>query len=243
MMIMSNCNREISFTMAASSFSKPVIGDVAKVLKVIPVHRPEDSKKKGTGKIKFISPVEIEGENTKFTEEVLNLKNGVLGLFVNHKTYIIDKIVDDNKILIKENKEEVFKTDLLNKSVDYFFIPKMDNSTLFTSAYQRLNEDGCICIFPEGTSHDRTEFIKLKAGIAMMSLGAMSEFNTKNVQIVPVGLNYFKREKFRSDVIVEFGKPFEVPAEWATLYKTNKKEATEKLMNEIEYVFLFILIF
>ena len=59
MMIMSNLNRKVSFTMAASSYSKPVIGQVAKALKVIPVHRPEDHKKKSTGKITFESEKEI----------------------------------------------------------------------------------------------------------------------------------------------------------------------------------------
>lgn len=69
-----------------------------------------------------------------------------------------------------------------------------------------------------------------------MALGAMSEFNTENVKIVPVGLNYFNRHQFRSEVIIEFGKAFEVPRSWADEFKTNKKEATEKLLKEIEYV-------
>jgi len=59
MMIMANTRREISFTMAASSFSKPVVGHIAKALKSIPVHRPEDHKKQGTGKIRFESETEI----------------------------------------------------------------------------------------------------------------------------------------------------------------------------------------
>ena len=58
-MIMANTKREISFTMAASSYSKPVVGQLAKALKVIPVHRPEDHKKLGTGKIRFESETEL----------------------------------------------------------------------------------------------------------------------------------------------------------------------------------------
>ena len=57
-----------------------------------------------------------------------------------------------------------------------------------------------------------------------MALGAMSEFNTENIKIVPVGLNYFNRNKFRSEVIIEFGKAFEIPREWADEFKTNKKD-------------------
>lgn len=60
MIIMSNISREISFTMAASSYSKPVIGQAAKLLKVIPVHRPEDHKKLGTGKIRLNSDTELK---------------------------------------------------------------------------------------------------------------------------------------------------------------------------------------
>ena len=58
-MIISHCDREISFTMAASSFSKPVIGQFAKSLNVIPVARPEDSKKKGSGKVIFLSSTSV----------------------------------------------------------------------------------------------------------------------------------------------------------------------------------------
>jgi 1-acyl-sn-glycerol-3-phosphate acyltransferase len=60
MMIMSNVNRNVSFTMAASSYSKPVIGQLAKLLKVIPVHRPEDHKKKSAGKLVFESSKELK---------------------------------------------------------------------------------------------------------------------------------------------------------------------------------------
>jgi glycerol-3-phosphate O-acyltransferase/dihydroxyacetone phosphate acyltransferase len=205
---------------------------VTKALKSIPVYRPEDSKKKGSGKVHFLSNTEIKGVNTKFLDDSAAIKNGVSGILITNRTFIIDKIIDNETLTIKENAED--SEGLKIGEYDFFFIPKIDNSFLFKAAYQRLAEDGCICIFPEGTSHDRTDFIKLKAGIALMTLGAMSEYNCKNVRIVPVGLNYFKREEFRSEVILEFGKPFEVPKEWAMEYKVNKKDATEKLLKEIE---------
>lgn len=67
-----------------------------------------------------------------------------------------------------------------------------------------------------------------------MALGAMAEYKSKNVKIVPVGLNYFKREKFRSEVLIEIGRAFEIPTQWAIEYNTNKRETTEKLLKEIE---------
>ena len=62
----------------------------------------------------------------------------------------------------------------------------------------------------------------------------MSEFHTKNVKIVHVGLNYFNRDKFRSEVIVEISKPYEVPNELAEMFKIDKKKSTEILLSEIE---------
>src|SRR5688572_12745548 len=62
----------------------------------------------------------------------------------------------------------------------------------------------------------------------------MSEYNTQNIKIVPVGLNYFNRDEFRSEVIIEFGKAYEVPREFADNFKVNKKEATEALLDEIQ---------
>jgi glycerol-3-phosphate O-acyltransferase / dihydroxyacetone phosphate acyltransferase len=235
MMIIAHCDRDISFTMAASSFNKPVVGQFAKALNVIPVVRPEDSKKKGSGKIKIVSNKELKGFGTKFLEETPNVfKSGIASIAIGNKNLLIDKVIDNETIAIKDIKEDL--QDLLEKEHDYFFIPKLDNSSMFKEAYKRLTNDGCIVIFPEGTSHDRTDILKLKAGIALMSLGAMAENKCKNVNIVPVGLNYFKRDEFRSEVIIEFGKPFEVPQEWAEMYKTNKRDSIELLLKEVECV-------
>lgn len=223
---MTNCEREVSFTMAASSYSKPVIGQMAKALNVIPVYRPEDSKVKGKGKVSFLSRNEIEGKGTNFLE--FSQKSGLSSIIILGKTYLVDKVLSEDRLKIKEEAE------IVSGDLDYYLIPKIDNSTLFKEAYDRLNHNGCICIFPEGTSHDRTDFLKLKAGIALMTLGAMSEGKCKNVRIVPVGLNYFKREEIRSEVIIEFGKSFEIPMEWAEEFKISKRDATEKLLKEIE---------
>jgi glycerol-3-phosphate O-acyltransferase/dihydroxyacetone phosphate acyltransferase len=60
MMILTYCTRAINFTMAATSFNKPVVGNLARMLNVIPVYRAEDYKQKGKGKVKFITPTELE---------------------------------------------------------------------------------------------------------------------------------------------------------------------------------------
>lgn len=52
-----------------------------------------------------------------------------------------------------------------------------------------------IGIFPEGGSHDRTELLPLKAGVCIMALGAMANYNL-NVKIVTLGLNYYRADQF-----------------------------------------------
>lgn len=222
-------DRELSFTIAASSFSKPVLGDMAKAAKAIPVKRPEDSKVKAQGKLTIIG-AKVKGTNTKFIEQGDKVGKG-WSILIGVKTIVVKTVIDDENLEIVQNQES---DEIAGSEKEFFYIPKLDNSVLFKEAYKILVDDGAICIFPEGTSHDRSDFIKLKAGIAFMCLGAMSEFNCKNVKIVPVGLNYFRREEFRSDVNIEIGKPFEVPSEWATEFKVNKREVTEKLLKEVE---------
>lgn len=68
---------------------------------------------------------------------------------------------------------------------------------MYTSVWNVLKNNGCVGIFPEGGSHDRTELLPLKAGVCIMALGAMAKYNSP-VKIVTVGLNYFRGHKFRS---------------------------------------------
>eukprot|EP00340_Litonotus_pictus_P003098 CAMPEP_0170517726 /NCGR_PEP_ID=MMETSP0209-20121228/3612_1 /TAXON_ID=665100 ORGANISM="Litonotus pictus, Strain P1" /NCGR_SAMPLE_ID=MMETSP0209 /ASSEMBLY_ACC=CAM_ASM_000301 /LENGTH=599 /DNA_ID=CAMNT_0010803049 /DNA_START=148 /DNA_END=1947 /DNA_ORIENTATION=+ len=228
-MIGAHVDRKLSFTIAASSFSKPVIGKLATIAEAIPVKRPEDSKTKGLGKI-IISKDKVKGLNSKFIEQGSSLGKG-WSLLVGGKTISVKKVISEEELVIAPTQET---DDINGKELDFFFVPKIDNSVLFKEAYDVLCKDGAICIFPEGTSHDRPDFIKLKAGIAFMCLGAMSELNCRRVKIVPVGLNYFRRERFRSELTMEFGKPFEVPSMWAEEFKVNKREVTEKLLKEVE---------
>lgn len=104
-MIASFCKREISFTMAASSFAKPLVGKIAKSINAIPVKRPEDYKVKGTGKIAIINN-HVEGVNTNFKEDIMKFDNGA-NISVDGKILNIKKVLNDNLIEIAESKEPI----------------------------------------------------------------------------------------------------------------------------------------
>ncbi|KAJ9477864.1 Glycerol-3-phosphate O-acyltransferase 1 [Pseudozyma hubeiensis] len=95
----------------------------------------------------------------------------------------------------------------------YSCLPFVDQTQMYAKVYDKLAEGGCLGIFPEGGSHDRTDLLPLKAGVVIMALGAMSANRDLNVRIVPVGLSYFHPHKFRSRAVVEFGAPIDVPRE------------------------------
>ncbi|SRR5258705_22246 len=87
-----------------------------------------------------------------------------------------------------------------------------------------------------GGSHDRTDLLPLKAGVAIMALGAMANNPGLRVRIVPVGLSYFHAHRFRSRAVVEFGSALDVPSELVEQFKgggDGRREASSKLLDVI----------
>ena len=109
----------------------------------------------------------------------------------------------------------------------------IDQSHVFNAAHESLAKGSCLGIFPEGGSHDNSDLLPLKVGIAAIAFGVLEKYNT-NVQIVPVGLNYFRGHKFRGRVVVEFGKPIQIDKNLAQLYKVSKRDAYQELLGLVE---------
>ena len=97
-----------------------------------------------------------------------------------------------------------------------------------------LGNGGSIGIFPEGGSHDQTDILPFKAGLAFMALGTSVSHNVP-VTIIPCGLKYFNHNQFRSKVLVEFGRPYVATNEMVEMYKTgDKRKAVSKFLKDIE---------
>ena len=87
-----------------------------------------------------------------------------------------------------------------------------------------------------GGSHDRTDFLPLKAGFSIMALGAIAANPGLDVKLVPVGLSYIHPHKFRSRAVIEFGPPISVNPEYVEMYKqggAQKREACGKLLEKV----------
>lgn len=226
-LLLSSIQRKIGFIVAAKSYRKNVIGHFSKAIHAIPVERPQDIAKAGVGNIREITETLVIGSGTKFTEQVkpgdtLKIKDIPVDV-------IVKQVNSDTELTYVAEIDVTFA----GKESGFKILPKLDQSFMYDAVWGRLKEGGCVGIFPEGGSHDRTQMLPLKAGVCIMALGAMTK-NCAPVKIVPCGFNYFEGHKFRSKAIVEFGTPYEVPQKMVTTYLTSKKEAISQLLTHIE---------
>ena len=237
MLIISQCPRPLSFCFAASSYNKPIVGYLAKKINVIPVYRAEDSKLFGKGKIIMTSDTDIQGFKTKFISEIKSNKNfnlGIHSLLIKKKyKLIVEKVIDEEHIKVKSNPEIFESLKKLDKQ-HFFYIPKIDNSIMFKETCKKLKENKAICIFPEGTSHDNSHLLQLKPGVAYIALEAMANYGIKNIKLISCGFSYFNRDEFRSDLVLEFGIPFEIPEYLGDTFKVDKKKAIDIVLKIVE---------
>ena len=127
---------------------------------------------------------------------------------------IIESIDSDTSLSLKEPGVVEFKS---TQQYKFKILPKIDQSQTFKHVINFLGDGGALGIFPEGGSHDQTDILPFKAGIAFMSL--QTTLNHKvPVTIIPCGLKYFNSHKFRSKVILEFGRPYQATQDMLNLF-------------------------
>jgi len=236
-LLITKTSRRVGFLIAQSSMERKWIGRFARALRTIPVIRAQDLAKNGEGTIYLPSPLTdpllVRGYNTKFTTTLkpryrLSLPNKCMAE--------VETIVSDTELILKYPFENGVELLTQEEGSKYRFSPFVDQHVVYSKVFHRLNSNRCIGIFPEGGSHDRSTFLPLKAGVTIMALGAMCEYPGLKVTIIPVGLNYFHPNKFRSRAVVEFGKPVPIPQELIDQYKlggTQKREACSTLLETI----------
>ncbi len=84
------------------------------------------------------------------------------------------------------------------------------NEGTLTASVEALLEGRAITLFPEGKSHSEPQLSELKTGCARIALEAVRQGS--KVQIVPVGLNYREKDRFRSQVRIEVGAAIDAAA-------------------------------
>lgn len=223
----------------------------------VPVVRAADESKPGSGTIRIeeSDPLRVLGHETQFTSQCKVKGQLVLPKSVGYAQASIAKVISDTELKLARvfkatpvgSQDEVDATedilDELNdtekdgaKGLKYKVLPHIDQHDLYGHVYECMNNSGTMGIFPEGGSHDQPGLLPLKAGVAVMALGAMSKNSNLKIKIVPVGLSYFHPNKFRSRAVVEFGAPIDVPRDLVEKFEQGgsiKREASGKLLDTI----------
>ncbi|KAJ1018806.1 hypothetical protein NDA16_004611 [Ustilago loliicola] len=209
------------------------------------------------------NPLLLQGHGTAFKSQLQPKGQIMLPKACGHATVEVVEVISDTEVKIKKELKDSRALDMLRgkvpqpdnsksaksnakamdkvthdlsdgKGCKYSCLPFVDQTQMYAKVYEKLAEGGCLGIFPEGGSHDRTDLLPLKAGVVIMALGAMSANKDLNVRIVPVGLSYFHPHKFRSRAVVEFGSPIDVPRELVGLFDQGgegKRKAVGEMMD------------
>jgi 1-acyl-sn-glycerol-3-phosphate acyltransferase len=87
------------------------------------------------------------------------------------------------------------------------------NLETFARCREELAGGATIAIFPEGISHDEPQLQPLRTGAARIAIETELERGPVGVAILPVGLVFEARQRFRSRALVVVGEPFSAAAE------------------------------
>ncbi len=188
----------------------------------------------------FFRRIEVEGlENVPDT--------GPLLLLPNHPNALVDAL-----IILMQLKRPVSltaKSTLADNIVLRFFIRaskvillhrKQDtglgadrsrNIKALEECRKRLAKGAAICLFPEGQSHSDPSLRPFRWGAARIALEfTQRQDSSDTLKIIPIGLNFLHKDRFRSDVWVRFGKPIDV-SQWIM---DNPQGDPTQLTEEIE---------
>lgn len=107
------------------------------------------------------------------------------------------------------------------------------NEQTFSACYDALAQGSAIAIFPEGVSHSVPHLQRMKTGAARIALGAEARHGFElGVRIVPVGLTYRNKHRFRGQVATEVGEPIAV-SDYAEAFAADPRAAAEVLTARI----------
>lgn len=105
------------------------------------------------------------------------------------------------------------------------------NDAVFETCKELFNQDKAVLIFPEGNHGEHHYLRPLTKGAARIALFSQKEM-TKELKILPVGINYFDHHKSQTGVVLVYGKPISVKP-FVEAYEENGPKALLKLKEAI----------
>ena len=89
----------------------------------------------------------------------------------------MEVVSDTEANLFEDSGETSPLTEPQKTYLTYDILEHVDQAHVFRHVHEALADGGCIGIFPEGGSHDNTELLPLKAGVAAIAFGALEKYD------------------------------------------------------------------
>jgi DNA phosphorothioation-dependent restriction protein DptG len=113
------------------------------------------------------------------------------------------------------------------------------NAKLFEHTLQSLDKGAVVALFPEGTSYTAPNHLPFKDGISwacfeyLQQLASKQEKERDSISIIPVGITYSTKNKWRSEVVVEYGEPIVQTIDNIEQFNQDPKTTVKKLTDRI----------
>lgn len=108
------------------------------------------------------------------------------------------------------------------------------NEATFARCRALLRSGRPLALFPEGTTHSQASLLPLRSGAARIALGTAAESGwAPDVKVVPLGLWYQNKSRFRSSALVVVGAPLSL-TDLAELYSSDLHAAVDRLTDVID---------
>ncbi|KAK0240807.1 hypothetical protein EDD85DRAFT_816261 [Armillaria nabsnona] len=156
-------------------------------------------------------------------------KDGPIIVAATHHNMILDPIILSTSFPYKRILHYWSKASLYaNPVVRYILLStgnipvdrkSKDRQVLFKGTFEALAKGGAVALFPEGTSYTEPRIMQVKDGAAWAALEYTKWLKenpekapSNEVKIIPAAIVYTNKSKYRSNVIVEFGRPISMDA-------------------------------
>ncbi len=129
-----------------------------------------------------------------FTGKATLFSNPLVGAFLRYMRVVPLRRAQDEKALLQAAPMDATR-----------------NADAFAAIHAALASGQMVLIFPEGRSWDEPRLAPIKTGAARIALSAR-DAGVKGVNIVPIGINYERKDGLRSRVLVEVAEPIAIDA-------------------------------
>ena len=149
-------------------------------------------------------------------------REGPAIIIANHTSSLMDAALLG--VLIKRpihffTRGDVFSSKLYSKVLDALHMLPVNNheagrnslsanNESFSRAQQILARGGIVVFFPEGISHIERKLLPFRKGVFRLAFqSAVCDNFSKNIPVIPVGINYSHPSASQADVMISFGTP------------------------------------